>query len=143
MAELVLPDTLGGLLLGCPLVDPPARASIALYENLWGTASDAVPGLPMASPWPDASVLPITPLELQARARRLRPGTAPGLDGIAVQRLLSYPYIYGTLAVIANIVLFRGVYAVACKSNRTTPIPKQGRTIPRLRIGGPSPSPPI
>lgn len=90
-------------------VDPLARASIALYENLWGTDSDAVPGLPVASPQPDASVLPITPLELQAWARRFRPGTAPGLDGVTVQRLLSYSNIYGTLAVIANIVHFRGL----------------------------------
>lgn len=129
LADLVLQDTLGELLHDSPRVDPPAEASIALYQNLWDIASNAVPDQPVVPPRPDVSVLPITPSELQARARRLRPGTASGLYGVTVQCLRNYPSIFGTLAVISNIVLFRGVYPAAWKSNRTTLIWKAGKDL--------------
>ncbi|XP_046686485.1 uncharacterized protein LOC124372162 [Homalodisca vitripennis] len=129
LAEMVLKDNLGDLSSNEPRAEPPREATIDLYRSLWGTASDCVPDLQEKDPRRDGDVNPFTSVEVLKGIKRLKPGGAPGLDGVTKRGITNYPQAAGTLAVLFNIVLFRGAYPAAWQQNRTTLIPKRGKDL--------------
>lgn len=129
LASLVIGDNLGDLIQDGPRVDPPREATTNLFQGLWGSACDTTLRLPRPVAHSNARVDPILPREVTQKIRRLRPGGAPGPDGVTKKGLTAYPHAANTLAVVFNVALFRGTYPRAWLKNRTTLIPKAGKDL--------------
>lgn len=131
LAELALKDQLGDLLESRERVDPPREGLVGLYRDLWGQpAGCTIP--PSANvPLPDGEVSFLTVGEVRKRLARLKPGGAPGPEGVTKPLLLRSPHIVGTLTLLYNILLFRQLYPRSWKKSRTIFIPKRGRDLAR------------
>ncbi|KAG8251002.1 hypothetical protein J6590_089799 [Homalodisca vitripennis] len=84
---MVLKDNVGDLASDELRAKPPREATIDLYQSLWGTASDCVPGLPERDPRRDGEVNPFTTTDVLKGIKRLKPGGTPGQDDV----ISSYP----------------------------------------------------
>ncbi|KAG8297454.1 hypothetical protein J6590_036245 [Homalodisca vitripennis] len=101
----VLKDQAEGstLCLDEPRIEPPKDEIVNLIQGLWGTECETTLRL-------QREVDPVQSKEVLQRIRRLRPGAAPGPDGVVKKGLPPYSNAANTLAVVFNIALFRGVY---------------------------------
>lgn len=131
LAEMTLANQLGDLLTDRPQVEPPKEATIELFRRMWGTAVPSTLQRPDMALQEDGVVQMFTAEELRGRLGRLKAGGAPGLDGVTKGAIMALPNVTGTLAVLYNICLFRGIYPSSWLRNRTTLIPKPGKDLGR------------
>lgn len=129
LAELVLQDQLGELLEPQDRVAPPRDEIVALYRDLWGRPAGCEIPSSENIPLPDEEVRFLAMGEVRKRLARLKPGGAPGPDGITKKILMRSPNILGTLTVLFNILLFKQIYPRSWKRSRTTFIPKRGKDL--------------
>lgn len=120
------------LRLGLPLVDdavpvPPVADVRRVYSELWET-----PGVCGITPVPVPPVVPVTAVthaEVLRRIKALRPGSAPGPDGLRKSHLVGVPGVQGLLSGLSNLLLFTGHYPACWRVNSTSMIPKDGKDL--------------
>lgn len=105
-----------------------------LYSNLWGTPGpkQSQPDQTMATLHEKDIFLPITPVEVERKLRRIPGSLAAGINGInkATLREKGMSII---LAKYFNLLLFNQAYPAAWKQNRTILIPKAGKDTSDIR----------
>nr|ADX60044.1 R2 protein [Reticulitermes urbis] len=106
------------------------------YSQLWGkpellesnTTEEMLPSSSLFDCLP-----PITPEEVEGRIHKIRPSSAPGLDGVGKIHLVGKG-ITLVLAKLYNLLFLTGGYPECWKRNRTVFIPKIGKDL--SEVGG-------
>ncbi|CAK9796168.1 Retrovirus-related Pol polyprotein from type-2 retrotransposable element R2DM [Anthophora quadrimaculata] len=115
-------------------VEPPSKSKVGpLYRQLWGKAGPltnviklTAPGLPakdVKEIW-----LLVSVEEIIEKFKKIKNKTAAGLDGITKSHLHRRGALF-TFAKLCNLLLMSRVYPEDWKLNRTTLIPKPGKSV--------------
>jgi len=126
LAELVRLNNVGNL-LGDDIPAPPQADIRRVYQQLWGQQGICGAVFPRVK---DQELLtPVSAEDVRRRIKKMKPGGAPGPDGLKKINLVGVQGLFGLLAGLFNLLLRQGYYPDPWRDNTTSMIPKEGKDL--------------
>ncbi|CAK9816254.1 Retrovirus-related Pol polyprotein from type-2 retrotransposable element R2DM [Anthophora plagiata] len=118
-------------------VEPPSQALVGpLYKELWGTTGPITniiketavesPKIKIGDIWS-----PVAVNEIISKVKKIKNKTAAGLDGVTKSHLHKRGALF-TFSKLCNLLLMSQIYPEKWKLNRTTLIPKPGKSVDEI-----------